>query len=82
MNALECVLGLCTAEEILFKHSVTAMHGASQGVAMNDATKNDKEIRAMSGQGNMFSHIFKPITTALCQVMIKGIACTNERVKK
>ncbi len=30
----------------------------------------------------MFSQTFKPITTALRQVTIKGIACTIERVER
>ncbi len=30
------------------------MRGASHGVAMNDAAKNDKEGWTTSGQGNMF----------------------------
>ncbi len=33
-----------------------------------------------SGQGYLFSHIFKPITTARRQVTMKRIACTIERV--
>ncbi len=44
--------------------------------------KKDKEIWATSGQGYLFSQIFKPITTAHRQVTMKGITCTIERLER
>ncbi len=41
-----------------------------------------KEQWATSGQGYLLSRIFEPITTALRQVTMKGIACTVERVER
>ncbi len=40
------------------------------------------EVRATSGQVNLYSQIFKPLTTALRQVMMREIACTIERVER
>ncbi len=40
--------------------------------------KNGKESRATSERGYLYSQIFKPITTARHQVMMKGIACPIE----
>ncbi len=41
---------------------------------MSIKTKKDKEIWARPGQGYLFSHYFKLITTARLQMMMKGIA--------
>ncbi len=44
--------------------------------------KKDNEVRATSGKGCSFPHIFKPITTASRRVPMKGIACSTERVER
>ncbi len=45
-------------------------------------TKEDKEVWAATGQGDLYSQIFKPINTALRQATINGIACTIEGVER
>ncbi len=45
-------------------------------------TKKDKEVGTTSRQGDLYSHIFKPKTTALRQVTMRGIARTIERVER
>ncbi len=44
--------------------------------------KKDKEVWATSGQEYLSSQIFKPITKALRQATMNGIACTVERVER
>ncbi len=51
------------------------------GIPSNQSQK-DKEVRAISGKVCLFSHIFKPTTTARRRVTMKGIACTTERVER
>ncbi len=45
-------------------------------------TIKEKEIGTTSRQGDLYSHIFKPRTTTFRQVMMRGIACTIERVER
>ncbi len=41
-----------------------------------------KKFWTALGQGYLFSQVYKPITTALRQVTMRGIACTIERLER
>ncbi len=51
------------------------------GIPSNKYQKRDKEVWATSGQGDLCSQIVKPITTALRQVTMRGLACKIKRVE-
>ncbi len=66
------------------KHTGHKMVWAFTYVTLNGLfdSKKDKVVRVASGQGALYSQFFRPITTALRQVAMSGIACTIERVER
>ncbi len=54
--------------------SLVSGNGISVRVGQNRHTKKDKEVWTTSGEGDLFSQLFKPITTAPRQVTMEGIA--------